>query len=285
MKVPLGLQPLVDNGVIDSVIRQLQSGKEATVYVVACGDQLRCAKVYKSVDQRSFQRVAEYREGRKARGSRNARATGKRSRHGRKIQEEEWKNAEAEALYRLAAAGVRVPRTHGVHDGVLLMDLVLDEHGDPAPRLNEVDITVQQALEWHAFMIDQIVRMLCAGLVHGDLSEFNVLVSPLGPVIIDLPQAADAASNNNAFRLLERDVNNMRFTFSRIVPELLATGYAFEMWDLYEAGELLPETVLTGQHSRGETPADVEAVLAQIEEARREAELRQLGREAALAGR
>ena len=285
MKVPLGLQPLVDNGVVDSVVRQLQSGKEATVYVVACGEELLCAKVYKSIDQRSFQRVAEYREGRKARGSRNARATGKRGKqgkHGREVQEEEWKNAEVEALYRLVDAGVRVPMPRGFHDGVLLMDLVVDEDGNPAPRLNEIEITPQQAHEWHAFMIDQIVRMLCVGLVHGDLSEFNVLVGPLGPVIIDLPQAVDATSNNNAFRLLERDVNNMRFSFSRIIPELLATGYAFEMWDLYEAGELQQDTLLTGQHNRGETPADVEAVLVQIEEARREAEIRQLGREAAL---
>ena len=218
MKVPHGLQPLVEDGVVDTVIRQLQSGKEADVYVVACGEEIRCAKVYKSSELRSFKKVAEYREGRKSRGSRNIRATAKRGRHGRKLKEEEWKTAEIDALYALAAAGVRVPTPHGVHDGVLLMELVQDEDGNPAPRLNEVEISAQQARDWHAFLIAEIVRMLCAGRIHGDLSEFNVLVDPAGPVIIDLPQAVEASSNNNAFRMLDRDVNNMRWTFSRPRP-------------------------------------------------------------------
>lgn len=281
MKVPAALAPLVEDGVIDNIVRQLLSGKEATVYLVACGDQMRCAKVYKSADHRSFKKVVEYREGRKSRGSRNARATVKRSRYGRKIQEDEWKNAELDALVRVSAAGVRVPQSHGVHEGVLLMELIQDEHGEPAPRLNEIEMTAEQALEWHAFMIVQIVRMLCAGLIHGDLSEYNVLVDPDGLVIIDLPQAVNATGNNNAFRMLERDVNNMRETFSRSAPELLDTAYAFEMWDLYEAGELRPDSVLTGRHGRGDAAADVDAVMDQIEEARREAEVRELGREAA----
>jgi RIO kinase 1 len=280
MKIPAALAPLVEEGFVDDVIRQLQSGKEASVYLVACGGDVRCAKVYKSAEHRSFQKVTAYREGRKARGSRTARATGKRTRHGLKAQEEQWKTAEVEALYRLAAAGVRVPEPHGLHDGVLLMELVQDEHGEPAPRLNEVDMTPAQALEWHGFMIEQIVRMLCAGLVHGDLSEFNVLLGPHGPVIIDLPQAVDAANNNNAFRMLERDVANMRFTFSRAAPELLETDFAREMWDLYESGKLRPETVLDGRLARDEAQADVDAVLVQIEEARKEAEARELGREA-----
>ena len=279
MKVPQGLQPLVEDGVVDTVIRQLQSGKEAEVYVVACGEEIRCAKVYKSSEHRSFKQVAEYREGRKSRGSRNTRATAKRGRHGRKLKEEEWKTSEIDALYVLAAAGVRVPKPHGVHDGVLLMELVQDEDGNPAPRLNEVEITAQQARDWHAFLIAEIVRMLCAGRIHGDLSEFNVLVDPAGPVIIDLPQAIDASSNNNAFRMLDRDVNNMRWTFSRAAPELLDTQYAREMWDLYTSGELRPETALTGRYIRSEANADVDAVLDAIEEARREAEARALGRE------
>ena len=279
MKVPQGLQPLVEDGVVDTVIRQLQSGKEAEVYVVACGEEIRCAKVYKSSEHRSFKQVAEYREGRKSRGSRNTRATAKRGRHGRKLKEEEWKTAEIDALCVLAAAGVRVPKPHGVHDGVLLMELVQDEDGNPAPRLNEVEITAQQARDWHAFLIAEIVRMLCAGRIHGDLSEFNVLVDPAGPVIIDLPQAIDASSNNNAFRMLDRDVNNMRWTFSRAAPELLDTQYAREMWDLYTSGELRPETALTGRYIRSEANADVDAVLDAIEEARREAEARALGRE------
>ena len=248
---------------------------------MACGEQIRCAKVYKSSDHRSFKKVAEYREGRKTRGSRNTRATAKRGRHGRKLKEEEWKTAEIDALHVLAAAGVRVPKPHGVHDGVLLMELVQDEDGNPAPRLNEVEITAQQARDWHAFLIAEIVRMLCAGRIHGDLSEFNVLVDPAGPVIIDLPQAVDASSNNNAFRMLDRDVNNMRWTFARAAPELLDTQYAREMWDLYRSGELRPDTALTGRYTRSEVNADVDAVLDAIEEARREAEARALGREEA----
>ena len=281
MRVPPGLQPLIEDGIVDSVVGQLQSGKEAVVYIVARGEQLLCAKVYKSAEQRNFRRVAEYREGRKGRGSRNSRATNKRSRHGRKIQEAQWKSAEADALYRLVDAGVRVPAPHGVHEGVLLMELVCDDHGDTAPRINEIEMTVEQAREWHAFIIEQIVRMLCAGLIHGDLSEFNVLLGPSGPVIIDLPQAVDAAGNNNAFRMLERDVGNMRTTFARVAPELLETDFAREMWDLYEAGELQPDSHLTGRIVRDESVADVEAVLDQIEEARQEAEARQLGREEA----
>lgn len=281
MKVPKGLQPLVEDGLVDAVIRQLQSGKEASVYMVTCGDQIRCAKVYKDAQHRSFQKATDYTEGRKARGSRNARAAGKRSRHGRKVQETEWKSAEVDALYHLAAAGVRVPKPYGVYDGVLLMELVQDEHGNPAPQISDVELTAQQARQWHGFMIQQVVRMLCAGLIHGDLSEYNVLLGPLGPVIIDLPQAVVAAGNNHAFRLLDRDISNMRLTFSRAAPELLDTEYAREIWELYELGELRPDTVLSGRHIRVEVNADVDAVLDQIEEARREAQARQLGREAA----
>lgn len=281
MRIPPGLQPLVEDGMVDRVVCQLQSGKEASVYVVACGDELRCAKVYKAAEHRSFRTATDYREGRKARGSRDARATGRRSRHGRKVQEAQWKNAEVDALYHLASVGVRVPRPHGVHEGVLLMELVLDALGNPAPRIGEVEMTQEQARQWHAFMIEQIVRMLCAGMIHGDLSEYNVLLDAHGPVIIDLPQAVYASGNNNAFRLLERDVANMRLAFSRAAPDLLVTQHAIEIWDLYETGELHPDMVLTGRHSRVEGEADVDAVLDQIEEARREAEARRLGREAA----
>jgi RIO kinase 1 len=229
MKIPKGLQPLVDDGMVDTVVRSLKSGKEASVYIVECGGELRCAKVYKEAQQRGFHKLAQYQEGRKTRSSRDARAMGKRGRHGRRVQEAEWKNAEVDALYRLVGAGVRVPAPHLVHEGVLLMELVRDKHGEPAPRLNDVEITALQARDWHAFMMAQIVRMLCAGLIHGDLSEFNVLVDVNGPVIIDLPQAVNAASNNNAFSMLERDVNNMRATFGRTLPELRDTEYAREM--------------------------------------------------------
>ena len=283
MKVPRGLQPLVEDGKVDKVLRQLKSGKEASVYVVSCGGQVCCAKVYKEAERRGFHKLAQYQEGRKTRNSRDARAAGKRSRHSRNVQESEWKNAEVEALYRLAHAGVRVPRPHDVHDGVLLMELVVDEHGNPAPRLNEVVMTAEQARAWHAFMMNQIVRMLCAGLIHGDLSDYNVLIGLDGPVIIDLPQAVNAASNNNALAMLERDVNNMRATFAVAVPELLDSRYAHEIWALYEASELTPETVLTGRYVEDLGPADVGVVLDHIEAARLEAEARQRGRELAAA--
>jgi len=282
MRPPKGLQPLVDNGMVDAVLRQLKSGKEASVFVVSCGDEVRCAKVYKEPEHRGFHKLAQYQEGRKARGSRDARAMERGgSRHGRKQQEEEWKNAEVEALYRLDYAGVRVPKPHGVHAGVLLMELVCDADGHPAPRLNDVDITPEQAREWHRFMMRQIVLMLCEGLIHGDLSEYNVLVDAHGPVVIDLPQAVSAASNNNAFAMLERDVNNMRATFGRAAPELLDTQYAREIWKLFQASELKPDSVLTGMFIDESPAADVDAVLNQIEEARLEAEARQRGRDAA----
>jgi RIO kinase 1 len=284
MKVPKGLQPLIDDGMVDTVVRSLKSGKEASVYIVACGNQLRCAKVYKEAEHRGFHRLAQYQEGRRTRSSRDARAMGRRGRHGREVQEAEWKNAEVDALYRLVGVGVRVPAPHLVHEGVLLMELVRDAQGDPAPRLNDVNMSAEQAREWHTFMIGQIVRMLCAGLIHGDLSEFNVLLDVNGPVIIDLPQAVNAAGNNNAFAMLERDVNNMRTTFGRAAPELLETDYAHEIWQRYEAGELTPESVLTGRFARDTTAADVAAVLTQIEAERREAEARQRRREEAEAG-
>jgi RIO kinase 1 len=284
MKIPKGLQPLIDDGMVDSVVRSLKSGKEASVYIVACGNQLRCAKVYKEAEHRGFHRLAQYQEGRRTRSSRDARAMGRRGRHGRKVQEAEWKNAEVDALYRLVGVGVRVPAPHLVHEGVLLMELVRDAQGEPAPRLNDVSFSAEQARQWHAFMILQIVRMLCAGLIHGDLSEFNVLLDAEGPVIIDLPQAVNAAGNNNAFAMLERDVNNMRETFARAAPELLETEYAREIWKLYEAGELTPASVLTGRFARDPTAADVDAVLEQIETERREAMERQRRRDEAEAG-
>ena len=281
MKAPSSLQPLIDDGMIDSVVRSLKSGKEASVFIVSCRGELRCAKAYKDAQHRSFQKLAQYQEGRKTRSSRDARAAGKRGRHGRRVQETEWKNAEVDALYRLAAVGVRVPAPHLVHEGVLLMELVQDALGNPAPRLNDVELTPEQALQWHAFMIDQIVRMLCAGLIHGDLSEFNVLLDANGPVIIDLPQAVNAAGNNNAFRILQRDVNNMRETFGRAAPELLKTEYAHEIWALYEASELKPDSKLTGLFVHDTTAPDVAGTLDHIEDERREAEDRQRRREEA----
>ena len=236
MKTPAGLQHLIDDGVIDEVILSLKSGKEATVYVVRSGAQLRCAKVYRNMAQRSFQKRAQYQEGRKVRGSRQARAISKSTAFGRAEQEAAWKNAEVDALYQLVAAGVRVPRPHGYFDGVLIMDLVTDAAGNPAPRLGEVDLPADIAREYHGILIRQVVRMLCIGLIHGDLSEFNVLVTPDGPVIIDLPQAVNAAGNNAAFAMLERDVNNLKSTLGRFAPELLATEFALGNVGVVPAG-------------------------------------------------
>ena len=276
MKTPPGLQPLIDDGVIDEVVRPLKSGKEATVYLVRSGAHLRCAKVYRDMSQRSFQKRAQYQEGRKVRGSRQARAMGKSTSFGRREQEAAWKNAEVDALYQLAAADVRVPRPLGYFDGVLIMELVTDEAGDPAPRLGEVELSAETALDYHAFLIRQVVRMLCIGLIHGDLSEFNVLVAPDGPVIIDLPQAVNAAGNNSALAMLERDVDNLRSTLGRFAPELLATEFAREMWALYEQGELRPDSVLTGVFAVEETLVDPDAVLLVIDDAREEEIQRQL---------
>jgi RIO kinase 1 len=281
MKTPPGLQRLIEEGVIDEVIRPLKSGKEAAVYVVRSGSEIRCAKVYKDVRERSFHQLAQYQEGRRVRGSRQARAMGKNTRYGRKEQETAWKNTEVDALYRLAAAGVRVPQPFGFFEGVLVMELVCDAEGHSAPRLGEIDLSPEEAREYHAFLIRQIVLMLCAGLIHGDLSEYNVLVDGNGPVIIDLPQAVDASANNNALPMLIRDVRNMATSLGRAAPELLETDYANEMWALFERSELKPDSPLTGIFVAPEGPADVEGVMRQIEEARDENDRRQRGREAA----
>ena len=279
MKVPKGLQPLIDDGVIDEVVRSLKSGKEATVYVVRSGTHLRCAKVYRDMAQRSFQRRAQYQEGRKVRGSRESRAMNRSTRFGRKEQEHEWKNAEVDALYRLVAADVSVPRPFGYFNDVLIMELVRDASGDPAPRLGEVELTPDVAREYHSFLMQQVVRMLSLGLIHGDLSEFNILLAAEGPVIIDLPQVVNASGNNAAFAMLERDINNIRATLGRFAPELLQTEFAREMWALYEQGELHPASRLTGIVVREETPVDPSGVIQVIDDAREEAIRRRLGRE------
>jgi RIO kinase 1 len=279
MKTPAALQPLIDDGVIDEVIRSLKSGKEATVYLVRSGTHTRCAKVYRNMAQRSFQRRAQYQEGRKVRGSRQARAIAKSTRFGRKEQEASWKNAEVDALYKLVAAGVRVPKPYGYFNDTLIMELVTDAAGDPAPRLAEVDLTPETAREYHRFLIQQIVRMLSIGLIHGDLSEFNVLVGPDGPVIIDLPQAVSAAGNNGARAMLERDVNNIRDALGCFAPELVKTEFAREMWAQFEQGELTADSKLTGVFARDEMTADADSVLLAVEDAREEALRRELGRQ------
>lgn len=270
MKIPARLQTLVAEGLIDSVVRQLKSGKEADVYVVRCGDETCAAKVYKEAHKRSFRQAVDYTENRKVRNSRQARAMAKGTAFGRQQQEAAWQSAEVDALYRLAAAGVRVPKPHNFLDGVLLMDLVTDERGDAAPRLNDLPFTEAQALQHHATLIGEVVRMLCAGVIHGDLSEFNILLAGDGPVIIDLPQAVDAAGNNHASRMLMRDVDNLRNFFGQFAPSLLPTQYGPEIWSLYAGGLLAPGMPLTGRYQQRAGAVDLSGVLREIEDARLE---------------
>ncbi len=270
MKIPKRLQPLLEDGLIDGVVRQLMSGKEAMVFVVVCGEETRCAKVYKEANKRAFRQAVDYTENRKTKNTRQARAMAKGSRFGRESQEAAWQNAEVDALYRLAAAGVRVPKPYNFHEGVLLMELVTDADGNAAPRLNDVEFTPEIAIKYHHALIGEVVRMLCAGVIHGDLSEFNILISGDGPVIIDLPQAVDAAGNNHAQAMLERDAANLRNYFGRFAPALLVTQYGREIWAHYEAGTLTPDAVLTGRFERKQKAVDMDSVLREIEDTRME---------------
>jgi len=280
MKAPPRLQALVDEGLIDTVVRQLMSGKEAMVYVVRCGDDTRCAKIYKEATQRSFRQAVDYTENRKVKNSRQARAMAKGTKFGRQAQEAAWQSAEVDALYRLAGAGVRVPQPYNFYEGVLLMELVTDAQGDAAPRLNDVAFTPQQALQHHRTLIGEVVRMVCAGVVHGDLSEFNILLADEAgqdvPVIIDLPQAVDAAGNNHAQRMLLRDVANLRDFFGQFAPELLRTDFGPEIWSLYQQGVLAQDTVLTGHFDRSTADVDLSAVMREIDDARAEDAARRL---------
>jgi RIO kinase 1 len=276
MKIPKRLQPLLEDGLIDGVVRQLMSGKEAMVFVVRCGDETRCAKVYKEADKRSFRQAVDYTENRKTKNTRQARAMAKGTRFGRKSTEDAWQNAEVAALYRLAAAGVRVPKPYQFHEGVLLMELVADARGEPAPRLNDLEFSPEDARTHHERLVREVVRMLCAGVVHGDLSEYNILMGSDGPVIIDLPQAVDAAGNNHAPKIMERDVANLRNYFGRYAPELLATDYGQEIWALYEVGALLPDSPLTGRFERVEKAVDLDGVMQEIDDARFEEAARRL---------
>jgi RIO kinase 1 len=276
MKIPKRLEPLIEDGLIDGVVRQLMSGKEAMVFVVRCGDDIRCAKVYKEANQRSFRQAVDYTENRKTKNSRQARAMAKGTRYGRQAQEAAWQSAEVDALYRLAGAGVRVPKPYNFHEGVLLMELVTGVDGDAAPRLNDLSFEPELARQYHQTLVMEVVRMLCAGVVHGDLSEFNILIGADGPVIIDLPQAVDAAGNNHAPDMLERDVANLRNYFGQYAPELLATNYGREIWALYEAGGLHPEVQLTGHFQRDEKAVDLGSVLREIDDAKDEEAARRL---------
>ena len=270
MKTPKRILPLVEHGLIDEVVSRLMSGKEADVFVVRCGDDIRCAKVYKEANKRGFKQAVLYQEGRKGRNSRRARAMEKGSKFGRQQQEITWQTAEVDALYRLASAGVRVPQPYNCLDGVLLMELITDAEGDVAPRLGDITMDAEKASADHTLVMQYIVLMLCDGLIHGDLSEFNVLVDEHGPVIIDLPQAVDAAGNNNAESMLTRDVNNMRRYYGRFAPALLDTQYAKEIWALYEGGTLQTDSRLSGKFKENLEDVDVNEIEQVIEAARDE---------------
>ena len=274
MKIPKRILPLVEDGLVDEVLSRLMSGKEADVYVVRCGNEIRCAKVYKEAAKRSFKKAAQYTEGRKVRNSRRARAIEKGSKFGKKEQEKTWQNAEVDALYLLANADIRVPEPFGCFDGVLLMELISDAEGDVAPRLGDISMTQEEAIVNFAIIMQDVVRMLCVGVIHGDLSEFNVLLDAYGPVIIDLPQAINASANNNAKSMLARDVNNMVRYFGQFDPYLHDTKFAQEIWKLYEDGDLKPNTILTGEFEEDSNTADVGGVMLEIEAARKEEEMR-----------
>jgi RIO kinase 1 len=278
MKTPKRIEPLVQDGLVDEVIRQLMSGKEASVYVVRCGEEIRCAKVYKETIKRSFRQNTDYTEGRKVKNSRRARAMEKGTRYGRKAQEESWQNTEVDTLHRLTAAGVRVPKPYNFHEGVLLMDLVTDSNNNAAPRLNDLVLNAELSREYHRILVTQVVRMLCAGIIHGDLSEYNVLVDGTGPVIIDFPQAIDAAANNQACKMLLRDIENLAIYFGQFAPELLTTSYGMEIWSLYQNGQLYPKGILTGHFECIEKSVNIKSVLREINDTLKEEEARKLYR-------
>ncbi len=275
LKPPARLQPLIDEGFIDEVIRQLMSGKEAIVYSVRCGDVIRCAKVYKEAERRNFRQAALYQEGRKTKNTRDARAMKKGSRHGKRAEEEAWQSVEVDTLYQLAAAGVRVPKPHGFFQGVVLMDLLVDGQGNAAPRLNDVRFSKDQAHLAHDMLIREVVKMLCAGIIHGDLSEYNILFDESGPVIIDFPQAVAAAQNNNAAMMLKRDVENLKTYFAQFDDRIQATNYADEIWALYEKGKLVPDSPLTGHFVKDQRRADVRGIIDEISAVKLEHEARE----------
>ncbi len=261
MKIPKRIEPLVEEGLVDSVICQLMSGKEAMVYVVRCGSDIRCAKVYKETNKRNFRQSISYTEGRRVRSSRRARAMQRRSDFGRMAQKEAWQSTEVDTMSHLATVGVQTPKYYNFFEGVLLMELITDSDGNVAPRLNDLILTAELARTYHDFLIGQIVRMLCHGIVHGDLSEYNVLVGNQGPVIIDFPQAIFAASNNSTQRILKRDIDNVTAYLSRFAPELACTDYGSEIWSLYQRGKLHLEAKLTGNTREKIKPVDVSSIL------------------------
>ena len=264
MRVPDRLEPLLAHGVIEEVLRPLMSGKEAEVFLVVADGEERVAKVYKNAQFRSFQHRAEYTEGRGVRSSREQRAMNKRSKHGRSKTEDAWRSAEVDAIQLLRGAGVRVPEPFAFTEGVLVMELVKGVDGEPAPRLVDTHFSEEEATEVFHVLLREVVKMLCAGIIHADLSDFNVLMSADGPVIIDFPQAIDPARNQGARKMLVRDVKNLTSFLGRFAPKLRKTEYGPEMWDLYERSDLFPDTELTGKYEGKKGTADVSSLLEDI---------------------
>ena len=270
MRVPSSLMPLMDQGVIEEVIRPVQSGKEAEVFLVISRGERCIAKVYKDTQSRSFKHRSQYTEGRQTRNTRDQRAMSRRTRYGRGEEEQAWRSKEVDVLERLQSTAVPVPRLYDFIDGVLVMEMIVDENGEPAPRLADVNLHPDEARELFFILLHGVKCMLCVGVVHGDLSDFNVLLTARGPVIIDFPQAVDPAHNRNARRLLIRDVRNLTSFLARFVPNLRRTKYGEEMWDLYERGELTPETRLTGKVKRKSGAVDLDSLMAEIASANEE---------------
>lgn len=278
MRTPSGLVSLIDQGVVDQVLRPLMSGKEAQVYLVMSDGEERVAKVYKDAEHRSFKHRADYTEGRRSKNSRDQRAINKGSKHGKAQEEEAWRCAEVDMIYRLRDAGVRVPVPYHFLDGVLVMELVKDADGNPAPRLGEVEMDAATAQRTFDYLIREVVKMLCAGVVHGDLSDFNVLMGAHGPVIIDFPQSLDAAGNQNAREILLRDVANLnRFLLGHGAPEQ-PLKHGAEMWEKYARGELRPDSVLTGKHKGSEARVDLMGLIRELEADERDEQRRRAGR-------
>lgn len=273
MKIPARLESLHLNGLLDEVVYQLMSGKEAEVFVVRSGDILRCAKIYKDAKNRSFKKKTDYTEGRKVRDSRQARAMSNKSKFGKEEAENEWQQTEVNALAMLSRVGVRVPQTYAYIDGVLLMEMICDANGDPAPRLHEVELSAEKANEYFLVVLRDIVRMLCAGIVHGDLSEFNILLSASGPIIIDFPQSVQATANS-ALTIFERDVSSVTAYFAKFAPELIETQYAKEIWQIFKNGQLKPDTPLTGKFKVLHAAADLAGIFDAIQGAEEDDEER-----------
>jgi len=238
------LDVLIADGVIDEVLGRLKSGKEANISLVRRGEAVIAAKVYKDRSTRSFKNNSDYKEGRKVRNTRTQRAIDRGGQFGRDAAEQAWKSAEADALYKLAGTGVRVPEPVMFYEGVLLMDLVCDAEGRPAPRLIDVAIERDAAIGIFADLVAQMISMLCCDLIHGDLSPYNILAAAEGPTIIDFPQVISAVHSSRAEYFFLRDFDNIVRFLAGFDPSLAVhTADGRAIWRAYVSRELTPQFV------------------------------------------